>query len=66
MSLSKFHSIELRLPFLPDRQQLNAVQRVFNSMGCVAVCDTIQHTLEIDIPDKQWKHKEHIVEEEDI
>lgn len=63
----KYHSIKIPLMFLPDRNTINGFIKTLNAAGCTAVCDPKAHTLAIDIPDTKWKHREHIVnEEEDI
>ena len=67
MAAYKYHSVEIPLMYLPDHNTLDGFIRTLNAAGCIAVCDSTSHTLELDIPDTKWKHKEHIVnEEEDI
>lgn len=62
----KYHSIEIPLMFLPDRNTINGFIKTLNAAGCIALCDTISHTLKLDIPDTKWEHREHIIQEEDI
>lgn len=66
MANFKYHSVEIPLMYLPDRNTLNGFVRTLSAAGCVALCYPKTHTLEIDIPDSKWKHEEHMVEEEDI